>query len=55
VTPLRIEWNPRALREAKRLDPPTRQRIADALGAFAETERGDIVLLTDVRPPEYRL
>ena len=55
MTRLRIDWTSRALREAKRLDPPNRQRIATALDAFVEMERGDVVLLTDVTPPEYRL
>lgn len=55
MTPLQVEWTPRALREAKRLDQPTRQRIAAALGALAEGQRGDVVLLADVKPPEYRL
>jgi mRNA interferase RelE/StbE len=51
----RLEWKPRALRDAERLDGKTRQRVVAALERLAETGNGDVTKLTDVHPPEYRL
>jgi mRNA-degrading endonuclease RelE of RelBE toxin-antitoxin system len=52
---LEIRWAPKAERDASRLDPPVRRRIVSALERFGETEHGDIVRLTDVNPPQFRL
>ena len=51
----RIAWTERALKEANRLDPEIRSRIAAALDRYAEEERGDVLRLTAVEPPEWRL
>lgn len=50
-----IRWLPRAQRDLKRLDPPVRRRVIDAVKHFALTGEGDVVRLVDVEPPEYRL
>ena len=52
---LRLEWEPRALRDLKHLDPPIRSRIVAAVVRFAETEQGDVIKLAGKNPPEYRL
>ena len=51
----RIEWKPRALKDAEKLDHRTRERVLAALERLAETGHGDVTKLTDVNPPEYRL
>ncbi len=51
----RIQWMPRALKDAKKLSPQTRNRVVAAIERFAETGVGDVNQLTDVRPPEWRL
>lgn len=43
------------MREANRLEPKVRQRIVAALDRYASDEHGDVLRLTDVRPPEWRL
>jgi len=50
-----VRWLPRARRDLKRLDPPVQRRVVDAVSHFARTGEGDVVRLTDVKPPEYRL
>ena len=50
-----IRWLPRAQRDLKKLDPPVRRRVVDAVKHFALTGEGDVVRLVDVEPPEYRL
>jgi mRNA interferase RelE/StbE len=39
----------------KKLDPPVRGRVIDAVQQFAQTGTGDVVRLADIEPPEYRL
>jgi mRNA interferase RelE/StbE len=39
----------------KRLDPPVQRRVIEAVKHFARTGEGDVVRLTNVAPPEYRL
>ena len=51
----RIAWTERALKDANRLDPEIRSRIAAALDRYAEEERGDVLRLSAVDPPEWRL
>lgn len=50
-----VRWLPRARRDLKRLDPPVRRRVVDAVNHFAQTGEGDVVQLVNVKPPEYRL
>lgn len=50
-----VRWLPRARRDLKRLDPPVRRRVVDAVEHFARTGEGDVVRLVKIRPPEYRL
>lgn len=52
---LEIRWAAIAEREAGRFDPPVRRRVVAALERYAETGHGDVVFLTDVEPPQYRL
>jgi mRNA interferase RelE/StbE len=51
----RLEWKPRALKDAEKLDRKARERVLAVLERLAETGHGDVVRLTDVNPPEYRL
>jgi mRNA interferase RelE/StbE len=51
----RLEWKPRAVKDAEKLDRKTRQRVLAALERLAETGHGDVAKLIDVDPPEYRL
>lgn len=50
-----VEWTPRALKDMRRLDAAVRRRVSDAVERYAETGVGDVVQLTDVEPPEYRM
>ena len=50
-----VRWLPHSQRDLKRLDPPVRRRVVDAVKNFALTGEGDVVRLVDVEPPEYRL
>ena len=49
-----VRWLDRALKEAERLDRPTRQRIFDAVNRLAATGQGDVRPLQG-RSGEYRL
>jgi mRNA-degrading endonuclease RelE of RelBE toxin-antitoxin system len=51
----RIVWSTRAERDFGKLTAPIRERVADALRRYAETEQGDVVRLQGVVPPEWRL
>lgn len=50
-----IRWARRAIKDLRRLSPDARNRTAAALERFARTGAGDVVRLTDVSPPEWRL
>jgi mRNA interferase RelE/StbE len=50
-----IRWLPHSQRDLKKLDPPIRRRVIDAVKQFAQAGTGDVVRLVDVEPPEYRL
>ncbi|HEX7182949.1 MAG TPA: type II toxin-antitoxin system RelE/ParE family toxin [Thermoanaerobaculia bacterium] len=50
-----IRWMPRALKDARRLDPQVRARVVSAIERFASTGVGDVLRLEDVHPPELRL
>ncbi len=51
----RVEWKPRALKQAATLDRKQRERVFAAVERLATTGQGDVSKLTDVHPPEYRL
>jgi mRNA-degrading endonuclease RelE of RelBE toxin-antitoxin system len=51
----RIAWTKHAERQANRLEREDYRRILRALRRYAETEHGDVVKLTDVSPPQWRL
>lgn len=50
-----ILWRPPARKDLGRLDPPDQERIIDAVVHLARTGQGDVLKLTDVKPPEWRL
>ena len=50
-----IVWMPRALKDARKLDPQIRERIVSTVKRFASTGVGDVLQLEDVHPPEWRL
>lgn len=52
---LRLVWRTRALRDLRRLGPPDQRRVVAAVERYAATGLGDIVRLTGVEPPQYRL
>jgi len=51
----RVVWSDQALRDADRLDSQIRQRILAALDRYATDEYGDVLRLSAVEPPEWRL
>lgn len=51
----RLLWTARARKDLKKLDPQNRSRVVKGLERFAESGEGDLVRLTDVEPPEWRL
>jgi mRNA-degrading endonuclease RelE of RelBE toxin-antitoxin system len=51
----RVAWTERALRDAEHLDAKVRQRILAAIDRYAADERGDVIRLEAVEPPEWRL
>ena len=52
---LELLWQPRAEKDLARLDGQAQRRVIRAVHVLAETERGDVVRLTDIVPPEFRL
>jgi mRNA-degrading endonuclease RelE of RelBE toxin-antitoxin system len=50
-----LVWARPALRDMKKLDQQLAKRIREALVRLAETGHGDVVKLTDVDPPEWRI
>ena len=51
----RLEWSERARKETEALDPQVRRRILAALERLAIHNQGDVLQLTDVDPPQWRL
>ena len=51
----KIEWTDAARADVRRIDRETAMRILEALARFLFTEEGDVKLLTDSDPKEYRL
>lgn len=52
---LRVEWEPAARRDLRKLARDVADRVTAAVVELAATGRGDVVKLVDVRPPAYRL
>lgn len=51
-----VELSRRALRDLRRLDPPIRARVLDAIqGLKFDPPVGDITRMVGVTPPEWRL
>ncbi len=50
-----LVWTRPALRDLRKLDRASASRIRHAVIQLADTGRGDVVRLTDARPPEWRL
>jgi mRNA-degrading endonuclease RelE of RelBE toxin-antitoxin system len=50
-----LEWQPPALRDLSRLDPPVQERVITAVERFATTGEGDVIRLRGIEPPEWRL
>jgi mRNA-degrading endonuclease RelE of RelBE toxin-antitoxin system len=46
----RLEWKPRALKDAEKLDRKARERVLVALERLAGTGYGDVVRLTTSSP-----
>ena len=51
---MRFVWDPAARADLRRIDPDTAMRILLALTRYAETNEGDVKMLTD-REGLYRL
>ena len=51
----RVAWTQRALKDADHLDSRALERIVAALDRYAAEERGDVIRLEAVEPPEWRL
>ncbi|HEX9870893.1 MAG TPA: type II toxin-antitoxin system RelE/ParE family toxin [Candidatus Tectomicrobia bacterium] len=49
-----LEWTPAAVRDLRRLDPPVRERIRQAVYRFVDTGQGDVQRLQGI-PREWRL
>ena len=51
----KIEWTDAARADVRRIDRETAMRILEGLARFLFTEEGDVKLLKDSDPKEYRL
>jgi mRNA-degrading endonuclease RelE of RelBE toxin-antitoxin system len=51
----KIEWTDAARTDVRRMDRETAMRILEGLARFLFTEEGDVKLLKDSDPKEYRL
>jgi mRNA-degrading endonuclease RelE of RelBE toxin-antitoxin system len=51
----KVEWTDAARADVRRIDQPTAMRILEGLARFLFTEEGDVKLLKDSDPREYRL
>lgn len=52
---LEVRWEAGARRDLKKLDPPVRKRVIEAVKKLATTGQGDLKRLTNVKPRQYRL
>lgn len=50
-----LHFTRRALKDLRKLDKQDQKRVLAGLERFAESGSGDVVRLTDVQPPEWRL
>jgi len=50
-----LRFTRRALKDLRKLDKQDQKRVLAGLERFAESGTGDVVRLTDVQPPEWRL
>ena len=51
----KIEWTDAARADVRRIDRETAMRILEGLASFLFTEAGDVKVLKDSDPKEYRL
>jgi len=51
----RVEWSEAARADVRRIDRETAIRILEGLARFLSTSEGDVKLLQDSDPKEYRL
>jgi mRNA-degrading endonuclease RelE of RelBE toxin-antitoxin system len=51
----KIEWTDVARADVRRIDRETAMRVLDGLARFLFTEEGDVKLLKNSNPKEYRL
>ena len=52
---LHVVWTDRAEKDARRLPPEIRKRVAETVDRYAETGHGDVLRLKGFEPPRYRL
>lgn len=52
---LGVVWQARAEKDLGRLDAGVQRRVIASVTSFADSERGNIVRLAGLHPPEYRL
>jgi mRNA interferase RelE/StbE len=50
-----VLWTPRALKDIRKLEQRTRERVLSAVERYAATSAGDVLQLTGIHPPEWRL
>lgn len=50
-----VRWTPRALKDLRKRDPQIRRRVVEAVNRFAGSGSGDVLQLTGIQPPEWRL
>ena len=50
-----VRWQSTARRDIARLDPQIQERVLVAVQRLATTGMGDVLRLTGVEPPEWRL
>ena len=51
----KVEWSEAARADVRRIDRETAMRILEGLARFLFTEEGDVKLLKDSDPKEFRL
>jgi mRNA interferase RelE/StbE len=49
-----VQWTRRAIKDARNLDVPIRERVVEAVGRLAMGQ-GDVRVLQGASPPEWRL
>jgi mRNA-degrading endonuclease RelE of RelBE toxin-antitoxin system len=51
----KVAWTAKAKADVRAIDPQTAMRILNGLACFIQTGEGDVKLLQDIDPPEFRL